>query len=92
MYAAGKLTSFDRNMLEMMSSEDEDEEDAREQPEKEVSHIFGCYSSSRDRPEGVQQYTVVLTRAWVVCHQSSDFVIGAHPSFSTVSAYIIVDC
>jgi len=40
MYAAGKLTSFDRNMLEMMSSEDEDEEDAREQPEKEVSHIF----------------------------------------------------
>lgn len=38
MSAAGKLTSFDRNMLEMMSSDDEGGEDARQQPVNEVSH------------------------------------------------------
>ncbi len=44
MYAAGKLTSFDRNMLEMMSSDEEDEADTREQPEQEVTHISSVLS------------------------------------------------
>lgn len=38
MHAAGKLTSFDRNMLEMMSSEDEDE-DEENAPQQEVKHF-----------------------------------------------------
>ena len=42
MHAAGKLTSFDRNILEMVSSEDEGE-DEEDVPQQEVRHFPGLF-------------------------------------------------
>lgn len=86
MYAAGKLTSFDRNMLEMMSSDEEDEEDAREQQEQEVTHISSLLSlNSHHTCEGIPSFG----QGYESCASEHTTSRGASPA---VFAHIIVVC